>query len=147
MTTFAEPFESIFRCPVEIALVNREKRAGIIVANPPGRLLVSGRFGPFVVPNSSVTAILTTGRRLDDFIPTRATFGPPVRSQVAEGQYADLVDFIGGPTRLGLVAGGEFKGELVDVSPMGAEWLGICRDNGSTVYLPLAAVAVVEPRS
>lgn len=138
-----EPFESLMNRPVEIALVNGETRRGILYFNPRGRLVVVSDSGPLVVMNAAVVGIVATGAPLPQFAPKHVTF----RAAAVEpgpNQYADLADLLDANVRIGLATGGEWLGELVEVSPAGAEWLGIQKPDGSTVFVPSAAVASVE---
>lgn len=140
---FSEPFESLMGRTIELALSNGETRRGILFANPPGRLLVVGEAGPLVVMNSAVVGIVATGAPLPQFAPTHVTF----RAAAVEpgpNQYADLTDFLASGVRVALSSAGEWEGVLVDVSPMGAEWLGVQKPDGSTVFIPSANVATVE---
>ena len=131
LTRFKTPFESLMNRPVEIALSNGEERRGILYLNPPGRLLLVAEGAPLVVNAAAVVGIVATGPKIDDFRPGRE-------------QYGDLVDFLTKGVRVALTTSGEWEGILVDVSPMGAEWLGIQKPDGSTVFVPSAAVATVE---
>lgn len=125
------PFESLFLCPVEVALVNGETREGVLFINPPGRLCLVAEGRPLVVNVAAVVGIVATGPQIPEFRPKRE-------------QYADLVDFLTKPVRVAMATGGEWEGTLVDVAPQGAAWLGIEKPDGSVVFVPSANVATVE---
>lgn len=127
-------FASLFDSPVEIALSNGETLTGYFYLHMenPGRILLVTARGSVVVPSSAVLGIVAAGPRDSEARPSR-------------GDVADIVDMLGAPSRVTLLAGGEWLGMLVDFTPGTFEFLGIARPDGSTVFVPIAAVATVEP--
>ena len=127
-------FTSLFDSPVEIALVNGETLTGFfyLYFRDPGRILLVTARGSVVVPKSAILGIVAAGPRDSEARPSRS-------------DVADIVDMLGAPARVTLLAGGEWLGRLVDFTPGAFEFIGIARPDGSTVFVPLAAVATMEP--
>lgn len=126
-------FASLFDSPVEVALTNGETRAGFcyLYFKDPGRVVLSNGTSSVVIPRAAILGIVATGPRDSEARPPRAAV-------------QDLVDLLGAPVRVTLLAGGEWRGVLVDINPATSEFLGITRPDGSTVFVPIDAVATVE---